>query len=184
MCLLLVVVVVVFKCLRYSANSFLVPRIHKHRPWDSLLVLRIRNDNFKRKKVAFLVFGMFCSVFLFEGAFCLFLFGEVKVKELVAQSCPTLQCSPPGSSVHGILQARILEWVAISFCRGSSQPRDPSQVSSIAGTFFTDQAPKVTFKGEWMGLQQDFFENCNYLYFPTPLFLLLFKELYGPWFGP
>ena len=46
----------------------------------------------------------------------------------VAQSCPTLcnpvDCSPPGSSVHGILQARILEWVAISFSRGSSQPRD------------------------------------------------------------
>ena len=46
----------------------------------------------------------------------------------VAQSCLTLcdpmDCSPPGSSVHGILQARILEWVAISFSRGSSQPRD------------------------------------------------------------
>ena len=45
---------------------------------------------------------------------------------LVAQSCPTLcdpvDCSPPGSSVHGILQARILEWVAILFSRGSSQP--------------------------------------------------------------
>jgi len=46
----------------------------------------------------------------------------------VAHSCPTLfdpiNCTPPGSSVHGILQARILEWVAISFSRGSSQPRD------------------------------------------------------------
>ena len=45
----------------------------------------------------------------------------------VTQSCPTLcdpvDCSPPGSSVHGILQARILEWVAISFSRGSSQTR-------------------------------------------------------------
>ena len=47
-----------------------------------------------------------------------------KAKVLVAQSCPTLSdpmdCSPPGSSVHGIFQARILEWVAISFCMGSS----------------------------------------------------------------
>ena len=47
---------------------------------------------------------------------------KVKVKSEVAQSCPTLcdpvDCSPPGSSVHGILQARILEWVAISFSRG------------------------------------------------------------------
>ena len=51
----------------------------------------------------------------------------------VTQSCPTLcnpvDCSPPGSSVHGILQARILEWVAISFSRGSSRPRDWTQVS-------------------------------------------------------
>ena len=46
----------------------------------------------------------------------------------VTQSCPTLcdpvDCSPPGSSVHGILQARILEWVAISLSRGYSRPRD------------------------------------------------------------
>ena len=48
--------------------------------------------------------------------------------ELVAQSnltpCDLMDCSPPGSSVYGIFQARILEWVAISFSRGSSQPRD------------------------------------------------------------
>ena len=61
-------------------------------------------------------------------------------KREVAQSCPTLcdpmDCSLPGS-VHGILQARILEWVAISFSRGSSQPRDWTQVSHIAGRCFT-----------------------------------------------
>ena len=60
---------------------------------------------------------------------------------LVAQSCPTLcnsvDCSPPGSSVHGILQARILKWVAIPFSRGSSWPRDWTWVSCIAGRFFT-----------------------------------------------
>ena len=59
----------------------------------------------------------------------------------VAQSCPTLcnpmDCSLSGSSVHGILQARILEWVAISFFRGSSQPREQTQVSHIAGRCFT-----------------------------------------------
>ena len=63
---------------------------------------------------------------------------------LVAQSCVTLcnpvDCSPPGSSVHGILQARILEWVFIPFSRGSSWPRDQTQVSCIAGDFFTDWA--------------------------------------------
>ena len=47
-----------------------------------------------------------------------------------------MDCSLPGSSVHGILQARILEWVAISFSRGSSQPRDRTRVSCIAGRFF------------------------------------------------
>ena len=46
-------------------------------------------------------------------------------------------CNLPGSSVHGILQARILEWVAIPFPRGSSQPRDRIQISLIAGRFFT-----------------------------------------------
>ena len=53
----------------------------------------------------------------------------------VAQSCPTLcdpmDCSLPGSSVHGIFQAIVLEWIAISFSRGSSQPRDRTRVSRI-----------------------------------------------------
>ena len=59
---------------------------------------------------------------------------------LVAQSCLTLcnpmDCSMPASSVHGIFQARLLEWVAISFSRGSSRPRDRTQVSSIPGRCF------------------------------------------------
>ena len=59
----------------------------------------------------------------------------LKVK--VAQSCPTL-CDPTDYTVHGILQARILEWVAFPFSRGSSQPRDRTQVSRIAGRFFTN----------------------------------------------
>ena len=61
---------------------------------------------------------------------------------LVAKLCPTLvdpmDCSLPGSSVHGILQARTLEWVAISFSRGSFQPRNQTQVFCIAGRLFTD----------------------------------------------
>ena len=48
-----------------------------------------------------------------------------------------MNCSPPGSSVHGILQARILEWIAMPFSRASSRPRDRTQVSCIAGRFFT-----------------------------------------------
>ena len=67
--------------------------------------------------------------------------GTCKVKVLVAQLCPTL-CDPmdsslPGSSVHGILQARILEWVAIPFSRESSWPRDWTRVSRASGRFFT-----------------------------------------------
>ena len=65
---------------------------------------------------------------------------EVKWSE-VAQSCPTLcdpmDCSPPGSLVHGIFQAWILEWVAIPFSRGSSRPRDRTQVSHIVSKRFT-----------------------------------------------
>ena len=60
---------------------------------------------------------------------------------LVVKSCLALRphdYSPPGSSVHGISQARILEQVAISFSRGSFPPRDRTHVSCIAGRFFTD----------------------------------------------
>ena len=60
---------------------------------------------------------------------------------LVAQLCPTLcnpmECNSPGYSVHGFLQARILEWVDISSSRGSFQPRDWTWVSHVAGRFFT-----------------------------------------------
>ena len=59
----------------------------------------------------------------------------------VAQSCPTV-CNPVDNIVHGILQARILEWVAFPFSRGSSQPRDQTQVSRIAGGFFTSWATR------------------------------------------
>ena len=65
---------------------------------------------------------------------------KVKVKMKFTQSCPTLfdpmECSLPESCVHGILQARILEWVAIPFSRGSSRPWDGTWVSCVAGTFF------------------------------------------------
>ena len=57
-------------------------------------------------------------------------------------SCNPMNWSLPGSSVHGILQARILEWVAISFSRWSSWPRNQTQVSCIAGRFLTDWATR------------------------------------------
>ena len=64
-----------------------------------------------------------------------------KVKGKVALWCPTL-CDPMTCTVHGILLARILEWVAIPFFRGSPQPRDQTQVSHIASRFFTSWATR------------------------------------------
>ena len=71
-----------------------------------------------------------------EREFLTWLVQELSKSESeVAQLCPTLcdpmDCSPSGSSDHGIFQARLLEWVAISFSSGSSQPRDRTRVSRI-----------------------------------------------------
>ena len=81
-----------------------------------------------------------------------------KKKSEVTQSCPTLcdpvDYSPPGSCVHGILQARILEWVAISLSRWSFQPRDRTQVSCIAGRCFILWATREA--GRWVQLSGGF----------------------------
>ena len=70
----------------------------------------------------------------------------------VAQLCPTLcdpvDCSLPGSSLHGILQARIVEWVTISFSKASSQPRDRTRVSHIIGGHFNLWAKSKSPHGE------------------------------------
>ena len=63
---------------------------------------------------------------------------KVKLKSLShVQLCNPMDCSLTGSSIYGIFQARILEWVAISFSRRSSRPRDWTQVSCISGRLFT-----------------------------------------------
>ena len=77
-----------------------------------------------------------------------------KVKVLIAQLCVTLfDCSPPCFSAHGISQTRILEWVAISFSRGSFRPRNWTRVSCIAGRFFTVWATR------------DWITNCIFFFF-------------------
>ena len=85
---------------------------------------------------------------------------------LVTQSCPTLcnsmDCSPPGSSVHGIFQARILEWVAIYFSRGSSRTRDQTHiscVSHIADRFLTIWATRETLSQLYSNLKKKEFFN-------------------------
>ena len=84
----------------------------------------------------------------------------------VAQSCPTLcdpmDCSLPGSSVLGIFQAIVLDWVAISFPRGPSHPRDRTQVSGIAGGFFTICASREADFLEWdIGSANKAFKRLN-----------------------
>ena len=91
----------------------------------------------------------------------------VKMKILVAQSCPTLcdfmNYSSPDSSVQ-ILQARILEWVAIPFSRGSSQPRGQSRVYCIAGRFFTVRATRKAIRnGVNSGVSKDVKGSLNSL---------------------
>ena len=73
---------------------------------------------------------------------------NLKSESEVIQSCPALcdpmNCSLSGSSVHGIFQARILEWVAIFFSRGSSRPRDQTWVSCIVSQFWVAKESDTT----------------------------------------
>ena len=102
--------------------------------------------------------GAFRSIFNSSHTF-LTTYKSEKAKVLVTQSCPTLSdlmdCSPPGSSVHGISQARILEWVAISFCMGSSWPRNGTRVSCIASSLLTiwDGSPNALSYSHTIALQ-------------------------------
>ena len=97
-----------------------------------------------------------------------FLWKKSESESEVAQSCPTLcnpmDCSLPHSSVNGIFQTRVLEWVAISFSRGYSWPRDRTQVSHIVGRCFTTWATREV-------LNQDLFQE------PIPGCLLYFCRL-------
>ena len=88
--------------------------------------------------------------------------GFVKVK--VAQLCPIL-CNPMDYTVHGILQVRILEWVAFPFSRGSSQPRDQTQVSRTVGEFFTSWATREAWilekRHTKIYLQSEWVKSCK-----------------------
>ena len=108
------------------------------------------NKNLKIKYMS-ISNSFFIGIQLFYNTALVLLYGEVNqllymyggAGGSVTQSCPTLHgLSPPGSSVHGVLQARVLEWVAISFSRGSSPPRNWTWDSCTAGSFFTDWATR------------------------------------------
>ena len=101
--------------------------------WSCLTLLVIREIQIKPKKT------WRCGMWIIYLSWVKF-----------TQSCPTLcdpmDCSASGSSVHGILQAKILEWFAILFSRGSSWPKDRTfQVSCIAGRFFTIWATRESY---------------------------------------
>ena len=121
-----------------------VLRFHVDQQWDTLtfthslwLHLRVtfsvssgdpgdRDGNSKKKHMSsFLIwYNLSCAVLCLVTQSCLTL-------------CDPMDCSPPGSPVQGVYQARILEWVAMPSSRGSSRPRDWNQVSHIAGGFFS-----------------------------------------------
>ena len=71
---------------------------------------------------------------------------DIEVTQLCPTLCNPMNCSLPGSSVHGTFQARVLEWVAISFSRRSSRPRDRTRVSHIVGRHFTVWATLILHK--------------------------------------
>ena len=76
-----------------------------------------------------------------------------EVKLLSRVQCNLMDCSLPGSSVHGIFQARVLEWVAISFSRVSSQPRDQTRVSHTAGRRLPSEPPGKHLRTQFSALK-------------------------------
>ena len=96
----------------------------------------------------------------------------------VAQSCLTLcdpmDCSLSGSSIHGIFQARVLEWIAISFSRGSSQPRNRTPVFRIAGRRFTSEPPGNPDPNEGEFRQKTLLNSSSY-----PLFITIRSFIFG-----
>ena len=85
------------------------------------------------------------------------------MKLKVAQSCPSL-CNPMDYIVHRILQARILEWVAVHFSRGSSQPRDQSQASHIPGGLFTSWGTREDLNRTVSHKQQNKTRKCEQIH--------------------
>ena len=120
------------------AHWFTTPRLriqrvqHTSELWQTVFVFTFYRRAFSSKPSHYILF--FC---LFSSFTEVFINWDMKVK--VAESCPTL-FNPMDYTVHGILQARILEWAAVSFSRGSSQPRNRTRASWIAGRFFTNWA--------------------------------------------
>ena len=136
-------------------------------PTRSSCIYLLKNLGWFYFVVFFLTSDIRCLVHWFSNVFSKWV--------LVAQSCPTLcnpmDCSPPGSSVHGILQTRILEWVAISFSRGSSQPRDRTQMFCVAGRFFTI----------WATREAPVFSKIHIIFSLNSVLLKVYLEILNVW---
>ena len=114
-----------FKSINSSALSFPYSPTLSHPYMNTGKTIALTRWTFVGK-VMCLLFNM-----LFESE------SESEVSQSCLTLCDPMDCSLPGSSIHGIFQARVLEWVAVSFSRRSSQPRDQTQVSRITGRRFT-----------------------------------------------
>ena len=103
---------------------------------------------FKFKSSTILIGSILTFMCSKYDAFSVLLWNGLWSVQLCLILCNPMNCSPSGSSVHGTSQERVLEWVAMSFSRGSSQPRDPTSVSCvscIAGGFFTCCAIEIGY---------------------------------------
>ena len=96
--------------------------------------------------LTFLVFSGFCSDVTFSMKAALTILFPIVTCSIYCSAakhvqlfCDPMDCSPPGSSGHGISQARVLKWVAVSFSRASFWPRDQTCISALAGRFFTTE---------------------------------------------
>ena len=120
------------------------PRVSRRDGWETWTIMKTSETTWTKYLItSCLQIELWpCSLLFWKYKFLLLSSFGVKAsnKVKIAQSCPTL-CDPMDYS-PGILQARILEWVAFPFSRGSSQPRDQTQVSCIARRFFTSWATK------------------------------------------
>ena len=100
------------------------------------------------------------------GCACVHVHTPTKSVRLCLTLCDPMDCSLPGSSVHGVFQARVLEWVAMPSSRGSSQPRGQTHISlclCIAGKFFTT---RVTWEGLHLNVVPHFSLNFSSTFFP------------------
>ena len=123
------------KCSINSPVSFLGapagPLLEVSLDWNYLVIHNFPHHNLSPECRVCVLFSRMAAAFLHIFVLC------VSVIQSYPALCDPRDCSPPDSPVHRILQARILEWVAIPFSRGPSQPRDQTWVSCAAGIFST-----------------------------------------------